>query len=238
MGTQELNGSDAVTIEYVSPSVEATVALGRRLAGMLRAGDVVALSGSLGAGKTQFVRGVAEGFGVDPRVVSSPTFVLMCEYDPRNLRDAADGVGAGRAPTVVHIDAYRMQGLSDLESIGWGEELFEDAVTLVEWADRIAGHLPADHLWVSLEHRENDERLVTLEPRGSFRRRVAALREVAESVGRKSVCPSCGQAVETTAASYPFCSSRCRMADLNKWFAGGYSIGTPLYEIDDESDLE
>lgn len=239
MGTHQLNPSDGnpAAVEVISGSVEQTVELGRRLAGVLRAGDVVGLNGSLGAGKTQLVRGVAEGFGVDPRCVSSPTFVLMCEYDPRKTAESS-GASTAAAPTVVHIDAYRMQGLSDLESIGWGEELFDNAVTLIEWADRIAGHLPADHLWISLEHREDNQRLITLEPRGSFARRISALREAAAAVGRQSVCPSCGKPVETTAASYPFCTNRCRMADLNKWFNGGYSIGTPLHEIDDDSDLE
>ena len=231
------------TIEFTSESVAQTLSLGRRLAGALRGGDVVALSGTLGAGKTQLVRGIAEGLGVDGRTVSSPTFVLMCEYEPQR------GSGAAAAPattpatapgTVVHIDAYRMQSLADLESIGWDQEMFENAVTLVEWADRIAGQLPPDHLWVTLEHAGEERRRITLQPRGGVGRRIKAIREAVEATagGAASKCPSCGQPVATSVENYPFCSSRCKLADLNKWFNGGYRIGTPLHDVDDASELE
>ncbi len=101
-------------------------ALGRRL----RGGDVLALSGPLGAGKTCFVRGLAQGLGIDPRQVSSPTFRISQEYTCEN------------GPTLMHIDAYRLHGTDELEGIGW-DELLEanDVVIAIEWPSRVEAAL-------------------------------------------------------------------------------------------------
>ena len=108
------------------PDLAATEAFGRRLGSLLFPGAVVALIGPLGAGKTHLARAVAAGLGVpDPRVVTSPTFVLIQEY-------------AGRLP-VYHFDAYRLRGESDLSELGVHEYFEGDGVCLVEWADRAAG---------------------------------------------------------------------------------------------------
>ena len=119
------------------PDLAATEALGRRLAGLLFPGAVVALIGPLGAGKTHLVRAVAEGLGVaDKRVVTSPTFVLIQEY-------------AGRLP-VYHFDAYRLRGEADFFDLGVHEYFEGDGVCLVEWADRAVGALPSERLQVRL----------------------------------------------------------------------------------------
>jgi tRNA threonylcarbamoyladenosine biosynthesis protein TsaE len=119
------------------PDLAATEAFGRRLGSLLFPGAVVALIGPLGAGKTHLARAVAAGLGVpDPRVVTSPTFVLIQEY-------------AGRLP-VYHFDAYRLRGESDLSELGVHEYFEGDGVCLVEWADRAAGALPAKQLRVEL----------------------------------------------------------------------------------------
>ncbi len=119
------------------PDLAATEAFGRRLAGLLFPGAVVALIGPLGAGKTQLARAVAEGLGVaDGRVVTSPTFVLIQEY-------------AGRLP-VYHFDAYRLRGEADFFDLGVHEYFEGDGVCLVEWADRAEGALPAERLQVRL----------------------------------------------------------------------------------------
>lgn len=138
----------------VTRSSEETIALGRRLGGLLSEGHVVALSGPLGSGKTTLTKGLAEGLGVeDSRWVTSPTFVLVHEYE-------------GRVP-VYHVDAYRLSGPSDAEALGADELFFGDGVAIVEWADRIAAALPDERLDVHLEHGDGDqERRLTFGPRG------------------------------------------------------------------------
>ena len=119
------------------PDLEATNAFGRRLGALLFPGAVVALVGPLGAGKTHLVRAVAEGLGADGRLVSSPTFVLIQEYE-------------GRLP-VYHFDAYRLRGPGEFFDLG-AQEYFEgNGVCLVEWADRVEACLPAEQLRVVLE---------------------------------------------------------------------------------------
>src|SRR5207249_9263871 len=119
------------------PDLAATEAFGRRLGGLLFPGAVVALVGPLGAGKTHLARAIAAGLGVpDPRVVTSPTFVLIQEY-------------AGRLP-VYHFDAYRLRGEGEFFDLGAHEYFDGGGVCLVEWADRVRGCLPPEHLRVEL----------------------------------------------------------------------------------------
>lgn len=117
----------------------ATEAAGAALGAVLAAGDVVALVGDLGAGKTTFVRGVAAGAGVDVARVASPTFALVHEY-PGRL-------------TVLHLDLYRLERERELDDLGYDDTLDRPgAAALVEWADRFAHRLPRDHLRVELVH--------------------------------------------------------------------------------------
>lgn len=158
------------SIEYVSDSVEATVAVGGAIARSFRPGDLVGLIGELGAGKTQMVRGMAGGLHIKPNRVSSPTFVFLHEYPPEN-----DQAGT---PVLAHVDAYRLSGTDDLASIGWdgdGQELRRGAVLVVEWADRIADALGNDWLEIRLEHNDTGRR-ITLSPHGVWCARMAALR--------------------------------------------------------------
>src|SRR5438094_1460889 len=112
-----------------APDLEATMAFGRRLGGLLFPGAVVALVGPLGAGKTHLVRAVAEGLGIpDSRAVSSPTFVLLQEYQ-------------GRLP-IYHFDAYRLSGEGEFLELGSLEYFEGEGVCLVEWADRVYRCLP------------------------------------------------------------------------------------------------
>ena len=131
----------------------ATEAFGRRLAALLFPGAVVALIGPLGAGKTHLVRAIALGLGVaDGRVVTSPTFVLIQEYE-------------GRLP-VYHFDAYRLRGDSDFSDLGVYEYFEGDGVCLVEWADRAAGVLPVERLSVELAVVGETARRATVTGRG------------------------------------------------------------------------
>jgi tRNA threonylcarbamoyladenosine biosynthesis protein TsaE len=137
-------------IERLSNSVEETESIAGELAATLVAGDCVALVGDLGAGKTQFVRGVATALGANPRSVSSPTFVLLNIYPGGRL-------------TVYHLDAYRTAGASDLEAIGLPEIFQQGGVVLVEWADRVRGILPENRIEMQIVLISESQRRITVE---------------------------------------------------------------------------
>ncbi len=170
--------------EGQTQSVEQTQAIGRVIGGQARAGDLIALIGELGAGKTQLVRGLAMGMGCDPATVASPTFVMVHEYLSAPIPGAVPG--AGRSGLVlVHIDAYRLKGREDLESIGWdqtGTELSHGAVVAIEWADRLDSALGEHRLEVRLAHHGEDRRAVVVLAKGGWRGRMAALRSALDRV--------------------------------------------------------
>jgi tRNA threonylcarbamoyladenosine biosynthesis protein TsaE len=115
------------------PTLAHTEKFGRCLGQLLFPGAVIGLIGPLGAGKTHLVRAIAEGLGIaDPRTVSSPTFVLIQEYD-------------ARLP-IYHFDAYRLAGQVDFADLGAHEYFQGNGVCLVEWADRVPGEMPAERL--------------------------------------------------------------------------------------------
>ena len=136
-------------VTITTDTVEATRALGRKLGEALEPGSCVALVGPLGAGKTQFVKGIATGAGVPDHVtVNSPTFVLVNEYIGR-LR-------------LHHLDAYRLGHVAELEALGFAEMVGDGGAVIVEWADRVAAILPDDHLAVHFEHVGETERRLTV----------------------------------------------------------------------------
>jgi tRNA threonylcarbamoyladenosine biosynthesis protein TsaE len=142
------------TLEFVSHSAEQTVRLGQRLGELLRPGDVICLSGRLGAGKTAFARGIGQGWGaVEP--VTSPTFVLMHEH----TRHADD-------QRLYHVDGYRLSGAVDALSFGLDELLAGNNPVLIEWPERVADILPAERLWISFAIQEGDRRQITFETAG------------------------------------------------------------------------
>ena len=140
-----------MTVE--TDTVAGTEAVAAELARSLAAGDVVALEGDLGAGKTQFARGLLRGLGGDPRLVSSPTYVLLNIYPGGRL-------------TVYHLDAYRTAGPDDLAGIGFDEILGEGGVVVVEWPQRLGELLPARRHTVRLTAIGEDRRLIEVEPPG------------------------------------------------------------------------
>lgn len=129
-------------MRWRSRSLTDTQRAGRTLGQLLleEPGAVVALCGPLGAGKTHFVKGVAAGLGIDPALVTSPTFVVANEL--------AVAGGRGR---LVHADLYRLESPVELEAAGWLDWLGADTWLFVEWADRFPAELPADHLVLSIQ---------------------------------------------------------------------------------------
>jgi tRNA threonylcarbamoyladenosine biosynthesis protein TsaE len=140
-------------LEIDSDSAGHTARLGALLGALLAPGDVIALSGDLGAGKTVFAKGVADGLGVPPREVRSPTFILVTRHE------------GGRIP-LVHVDAYRLEGPEALVALGIEEVLDPAAAAVIEWAPRVASALPADRLDVAIEHAGATRRRLRVEAGG------------------------------------------------------------------------
>jgi tRNA threonylcarbamoyladenosine biosynthesis protein TsaE len=154
-------------MKVVSRSVEETRALGEELGrDVLRAGDVVVLSGELGTGKTALAQGVGRGLGVDGPVVS-PTFTLIREYEGR-IR-------------LCHVDIYRLERVREFHELGIEEQL-EESVTLIEWGEVAGSALPADRLEIRLTAGAGpDERIIELVLQGeSWRQRSRRLAEIVE----------------------------------------------------------
>ncbi len=151
-------------------SEEETRWLGEQLGALLQDGDVIALVGSLGAGKTRFVQGIARGMGIQ-RPVTSPTFVLM------NVYVAADG------RTLCHVDCYRLtDAVEEGYALGLDQAFRGDAVCVVEWAERIRPLLPADRLDVFIDVVDDHRRRFRFLAQGpQARQRLASLRSRVKS---------------------------------------------------------
>ena len=131
---------------FISNSAGATIAFAREWAQSLRPNDIVALTGDLGSGKTQFVKGVVAGLG-GPDEVTSPTFTLLHEYN------------GGRLP-VFHFDFYRFSDRAEVENIGFHDYLQDGGVAVIEWADQFPNLLPTQTRWVRIETRNGTERTI------------------------------------------------------------------------------
>lgn len=133
--------SAARTISLETHGEDETINLAKRLGTQLMPGDVVALVGELGAGKTRFVRGLAMGLGLDAAQVNSPTFVLVNVYTDRD--------GATR---LFHLDAYRLSSADELAELGWDQIFDDSAVVAIEWAERVKRDLPDSCIDILIEH--------------------------------------------------------------------------------------
>lgn len=153
--------AEELRIELLAPSVEDTRAIGAALGAELAVGDVVALCGDLGAGKTTMTHGIARALGFEG-AVASPTFTLIREYD-------------GRVP-IRHVDVYRLERLQDVVDLGL-EEMTDDGVLLVEWGDAIDGILGPDRLRVELTVLPGEVRRIVVASSGEgWRRRWERMR--------------------------------------------------------------
>lgn len=134
-------------------SVQETIQFGTRLGQELTGGEVLALTGDLGTGKTLLTRGIALGLGIPMEQVSSPTFTLIQEY-------------TGLCP-LIHVDLYRLEHLSEIFSLGLEEYFTPNTVVVIEWAERFPQILPSDHLSICLEHGETEAfRLLNMRGKG------------------------------------------------------------------------
>jgi len=132
---------------FDSESEEQTLSLGKRVGRGLGRGDVVAIKGELGAGKSVIVRGICEGLGMVQRT-RSPSFTFMNRY---------------RGPIdVYHIDLYRIEHAGELATLGWEEMLYSDSITLIEWADKLGSFLPPASLDISIEITGEETRRISL----------------------------------------------------------------------------
>ena len=138
--------SDEFIIETHSP--DETVELGRKIGLQLKGGEIIAIIGQLGAGKTHLIKGIASGTGSeDSNVVNSPTFVIVNEY-------------IGRFD-IYHIDAYRLNSISEFEMLGFDDFCYPNSVVLIEWADKIESALgTTDYIRIVLEHAGKQSRTI------------------------------------------------------------------------------
>ncbi len=159
-------------LDFVSHSAAQTIRVGQRLGELLQRGDLVALQGDLGAGKTHLIKGIALGLG-SADMVNSPSFVLINQYRAGVQRDGMP---------IYHVDLYRIERMAELASIGLEELLDGDGVCLIEWAERAEGWLPAERLDVYLGHLSETKRVVRFVPRGRrYEELVDALKKAAFS---------------------------------------------------------
>ncbi len=142
-------------IKYETSSTEETFSIGNALAKEAAPGDIFALIGDLGAGKTVFAKGFARGLGVE-EAITSPTFTIVCEYDESRL-------------PLYHFDVYRIEDPEELFETGFDEYLYGKGVCLIEWADKVIDELPQKTVIVSISRgNKDDERSILIQKKEAF----------------------------------------------------------------------
>lgn len=220
------------------PEEAATAALAASFARLLRPGDVIALDGPLGAGKTTFTRSLAAALGVQAGLVSSPTFVFVNQY-PIPVTSPNPNLAGGQ---LIHVDAYRLNSPDDLESLGW-DQLFDDATraarghsaAIVEWPQRIAAALPEDAATLTLEPTGPTARRLTLRLPETWASRPDFDRFAAYA---PILCTVSEKWVEPLSPTWPFFNDRARLADLHGWFTGAHGSSRPAEPDDEPPDNE
>ncbi|OGW43477.1 MAG: tRNA (adenosine(37)-N6)-threonylcarbamoyltransferase complex ATPase subunit type 1 TsaE [Nitrospirae bacterium RBG_16_43_11] len=139
-------------------SVKETIAIGKKLGKLMSPGDVIYLTGELGAGKTCFVKGIAEGLGIRGKDITSPTFIIINEYK-------------GKIP-LYHIDLYRIGVIEDLRDIGMDEIVYGKGVTAIEWAERIKDVLPDERLDITLKWVDDKTRSIEIRAFGHHHKEI------------------------------------------------------------------
>ena len=146
------------SITIKTTSVKETIAIGKKLGKLMSPGDVIYLTGELGAGKTCFVKGIAEGLGIRGKDITSPTFIIINEYK-------------GKIP-LYHIDLYRIGVIDDLRDIGMDEIVYGKGVTAIEWAERIKDVLPDERLDITLKWVDDKTRSIEIRAFGHHHKEI------------------------------------------------------------------
>ncbi|BDC95662.1 tRNA (adenosine(37)-N6)-threonylcarbamoyltransferase complex ATPase subunit type 1 TsaE [Treponema saccharophilum] len=143
-------------LTFTTNSAEETIALGRKIGGALTGGEIIAMQGTLAAGKTTMTKGIAESLGVAD-TITSPTFCLISEYE-------------GRLP-LYHMDVYRLDGGEDFINLGVEDMMYGNGVSIIEWSEKVMDELPRETIIIRIEPKEGStERTITIEnwPHGSI----------------------------------------------------------------------
>jgi len=139
-------------MKYQTASARQTTALGKKIAKTFKGGEVIALYGELGAGKTTLVMGIAEGLGVK-KTITSPTFLLMRVYPARHEK----------IKTLVHLDCYRIKNAAEISALGLEEYLGrDDAAVVIEWPEKIKKLLPRQMMSITLQSKQATNRTITI----------------------------------------------------------------------------
>ncbi len=230
-------------LTFRTTSEDETIALGVALGRMLRSGDVLGLDGELGAGKTRLVRGIAEGLSLEPAQVSSPTYVLIHEYTlPLGAAPGENATSRFVETPLYHVDAYRLTGPDDLDSLGWERVMEGFGVVVIEWFERIADGLREEPSLgrVRIQHEPDSGRRLDLLAPASWTLRpewkgVKLLADLTGSGGLApgwAACPVTGKPVSPDSPTFPFVDDKARMADLGRWLTGQYMLSRELTEED------
>ncbi len=140
---------DEANMEYITHTAEETIELGKKIGSKLKAGDIIAMTGTLAAGKTTITKGIASALGIED-CITSPTFCLISEYN-------------GKSMPLYHMDVYRLDGPEDFVNLGVDDMLYGDGVCIVEWSEKVKSELPSKTIWMTITPKENGERLIKIE---------------------------------------------------------------------------
>ena len=135
-------------LTFTTKSQEETIALGQKIGSKLKKGDIIAMQGTLAAGKTTITKGIAQALGITD-TITSPTFCLISEY-------------YGKMP-LYHMDVYRLEGAEDFINLGIDDMLYGDGVCLIEWSEKIMSELPKKTIIVRLNSQQDNSRIIEIE---------------------------------------------------------------------------
>lgn len=135
-------------ITFTTTSAEETVELGKKIGSFLKKGDIIAMQGTLAAGKTTITKGIAQALGIN-ETITSPTFCLISEYE-------------GKMP-LYHMDVYRLDGAEDFANLGTEDMLYGEGVSIIEWSEKIMKELPHKTIILKLEPHDDGARTITIE---------------------------------------------------------------------------
>ena len=143
-------------IRLTTKTAEETIELGKKIGNLLTKGDVIAMQGTLAAGKTTITKGIAQALGVK-ETITSPTFCLISEYE-------------GKMP-LYHMDVYRLDGGEDFINLGTDDMIYGEGVSIFEWSEKIMDALPSKTIILKLEPQEDGSRIITIEnwPHGDIK---------------------------------------------------------------------